>query len=295
MLNNGKKLRKLLDEKDTIFTVGVGDPFMAKLADQTEGIDGILSSGFQISALDLGLPDVELYSKSDNRNVVSKMCDVIDKPLIADIDTAYGNAVSAIKTIQEFEKAGVAGVQIEDQISPKRCPVCVDNLNNLISAEEAANKIKAMADHRFYEDTVIIARTDAIEYDELLRRSKMYIEAGADIIQPISRALTNKKEYKKFVDDINFPVSMIAIGWMDELTEEEIREIGPKLCQFALTPINAIYPALKKSMDYIGKNHSNKNLPVDIVNHTELINFLGMPKVNKLEEKYLPKEEKAFE
>lgn len=287
----GKLLKKLMKEKEVVYTIGVGDPFAAKMVNEIDGIDGVLSSGFQISAMAMGLPDVELYTKSDNLYAVNNMCNVLTKPLIADIDTAYGNAVSAIKTINDFEKAGVAGVQIEDQISPKRCPICVNTLNNLLPAKEAAAKIRAIAENRMFKDTLIIARTDATDPEELLHRAQMYIDAGADLIQPISKALTTKEQYKKFVTDISFPVSMIVVGWLDNLTEEDIREIGPKLCQFALTPINVIYPVLKKALEYIGAEHTNFDLPCDVVNHQELIKFLGMNDVTEKESKYLISED----
>jgi len=287
----GKTLRKLMKEKNIVYTIGVGDPFAAKMLNRIDGIDAVLSSGFQIAAMALGMPDVEMYTRSDNVYAVSNMCNVLKKPLIADIDTAYGNAVSAIKTIQDFEKAGVAGVQFEDQISPKRCPICVNTLNTLIPAKEAAGKIKAMVENKLYKDTVIIARTDATDPDELMKRAKMYIDVGADVIQPISKSLKTKEEYKWFVKEINFPVSMIVVGWLDKLTAEDIIEIGPKLCQFALTPINAIYPVLKKAMKYVGANHTNANPPFDVVKHADLISFLGMTDITTLEGKYLVSED----
>ena len=139
--------------------VGVGDALSAKIANVTDGIDGVLSSGFTLAAQAMGLPDAELYTRSDNVYAVSNMCYVLDKPLIADIDTAYGNAVTTIKTVNDFERAGASGMVIEDQISPKRCPICVTDLNTTISAEEAAGKIRAAVENKLYPETVIIART----------------------------------------------------------------------------------------------------------------------------------------
>jgi 2-methylisocitrate lyase-like PEP mutase family enzyme len=283
----GKKLRELMKEKEIVYTIGVGDAFAARLANQFEGFDGVLSSGFQISAMNLGLPDAELYTKSDNLYAVSNMCNVLTKPLIADIDTAYGNAVSAIKTINDFEKAGAAGVIMEDQVSPKRCPICVNTLNNMIPAKEGALKVRAIVENKSCKDTVVIARTDATDPEELLKRARMYIDAGADLIQPISKALPNKDAYKWFVKELNFPVSMIVCGWLDTLSKEDIIEIGPKLVQFALTPINTVYPLWKKVYEYVSTNKTNKGLPFELANHSEMINFLGMGEVSELEGKYL--------
>ena len=128
MVTDRGMLRKLLEEKDILVTIGVGDALSAKIASAADGVDAILSSGFTIAANALGLPDAELYSRSDNVYAVQNMVYVSDKPIIADIDTGYGNAVTVIKTVHEFERAGAQGVIIEDQISPKRCPICVGDV-----------------------------------------------------------------------------------------------------------------------------------------------------------------------
>lgn len=87
-------LRRLMAEKETVITCGCGDAISAKIINEVDGFDGVLSSGFTLAAMAMGLPDAELYSRSDNVYAVSNMCYVLDKPLIADIDTAYGNAVT---------------------------------------------------------------------------------------------------------------------------------------------------------------------------------------------------------
>lgn len=290
MLTTAKKLRNLLEEKETIYTVGVGDALSARIASQTEGIDGILSSGFAISTQQFGLPDVEYYTRTENVAAVRNMTYVADIPLIADIDTAYGNAVSAIKTIHEFEQAGAAGVIIEDQISPKRCPICVDELNNLISAEEAAGKIKAMKENRKDENTVIIARSDATDFDELLRRCKLYSEAGADLVQPISKAFSSKDEVKRFVEEVDSPVSLIIVGWLEELTAEDIKEIGPKIAHFALVSVTAAHAAIANSFEEIGKSKTPSLVKTPRISHNEMLAVLGMEQVSIQEQKYLPSE-----
>jgi len=173
------------------------------------------------------------------------MCYVLDKPLIADIDTAYGNAVTTIKTVNDFERAGASGVVIEDQISPKRCPICVTDLNTTISAEEAAGKIRAAAENRLYKDTLIIARTDITNVEERNRRAQMYLEAGADLVQGISKSYTASgnmvENIKQFVDAMDGRVSLVVCGGLDSLTRKDIEYIKPKICHFALVPINYMY------------------------------------------------------
>jgi methylisocitrate lyase len=260
------------------------------MCNEYEGIDAVLSSGFQISAMSMGLPDAELYTRSDNTYAVANMVYVLNKPLIADIDTAYGNAISAIKSVRDFERAGAAAVIIEDQRSPKRCPICVSELNTLITAEEGAKKIQAIVENKYNKDTVVIARTDASDPEEIMKRARMYIEAGADLIQPTSKALPNKQRYQEFVKELNFPVSMIVCGWLDSLSKQDIIDIGPKICQFALTPVETVYSLWKDVYEYVAKNHTNKGLPFN-TDHKALVSFLGMDEITKLEDKYLVKED----
>jgi len=104
MMTDRGMLRRLMAEKETLYTIGVGDALSAKIAGQTPGVDGILSSGFTLAAQAMGLPDAELYTRSDNVYAVANMCYVIEKPLIADIDTAYGNAVTTIKTVMSLNE-----------------------------------------------------------------------------------------------------------------------------------------------------------------------------------------------
>ena len=263
MLTDRGMLRRLMAEKETVYTVGVGDALSAKIANVTDGIDGVLSSGFTLAAQAMGLPDAELYTRSDNVYAVSNMCYVLDKPLIADIDTAYGNAVTTIKTVNDFERAGASGMVIEDQISPKRCPICVTDLNTTISAEEAAGKIRAAVENKLYPETVIIARTDITDKQEQYRRARMYLEAGADLVQGISKSFhNNPEEIKQFVDAMDGKVSLVVCGGLDILTRKDLEYIKPKIAHFALVPINAIYPAVKKAIEFVGEHHEQAGMPV---------------------------------
>lgn len=289
MLTDRGMLRRLMAEKETVYTVGVGDALSAKIANVTDGIDGVLSSGFTLAAQAMGLPDAELYTRSDNVYAVSNMCYVLDKPLIADIDTAYGNAVTTIKTVNDFERAGASGMVIEDQISPKRCPICVTDLNTTISAEEAAGKIRAAVENKLYPETVIIARTDITDKQEQYRRARMYLEAGADLVQGISKSFhNNPEEIKQFVDAMDGKVSLVVCGGLDILTRKDLEYIKPKIAHFALVPINAIYPAVKKAIEYVGAHHEQAGMPVEKANHNELVSFLGMGQISEREAKYIP-------
>lgn len=292
MLSNAAaELRRMMKEKDVIFTVGVGDALTARIASTTPGIDAILTSGFSISAQMLGLPDAELYTRSDNVYAVKNICDVAAIPVIADIDTGYGNAVSAIRSVHEFEKAGAAGVIIEDQISPKRCPMIVTETNSLISVDEAAGKIRAVVENKLNKDTVVIARTDATSWDELIKRSKRYIEAGADAVQAISKAYKDKEGLKRFIKEINHPVSLVIVGKLEDLTYEDLLEAKPKFAHFALVPVKVASQAIRDALEYLGRNRTVVGMPTKSMKHDELVNLLGMPQITEMELKYIPRTE----
>lgn len=290
--NVNKGIRQLLAEATSgpLVSVGVGDAMSARLASEAEGIDLMLSSGFAISAEQLGLPDVEMYSRTENVLAVEKMCYVANKPIIADMDTGYGNAINVVKSLHEFERAGVQGVVIEDQISPKRCPVCVDVTNTLIPLSEGAGKIRAAAENRSNRETIIIGRTDATDFDEAVKRAKAYYEAGADLVQPISRLFSDKNDIKRFVDAVGCPVSLVIVGWLEGLTREDLAWIGAKVAHFALVPVTAMHHAVKAVISELGQAGSAASLPTSRSPHSDIVHDMGMSLIKQMEEKYLPRE-----
>lgn len=288
-----KSLRQMLAEANDqpLVSVGVGDALSARLASQADGIDLMLSSGFSISAEQLGLPDVEMYSRTENVLAVEKMCYVSSKPIIADMDTGYGNAINVIKSLHEFERAGVQGVVIEDQISPKKCPVCVDTTNTLISRKEGVSKIRAAAENRSNPDTLIIARTDAVDFDEAVARAQAYYKAGADLVQPISRLFASKEDIKRFVDTVGCPVSLVVVGWLETLSREDLAWIGPKVVHFALVPVTAMHHAVKAAITELGQAGTAAGVSTPRSPHGTIVSDMGMSVIGQLEDTYLPKED----
>ncbi len=152
-------MRERLGARQTIWAAGAYDALSAKLI-EASGFEAVLTSGFGISASFLGKPDVELYTMTENLAVVRQVVNTVKLPVIADCDTGYGNAVNVMRTVREFENAGVAALILEDQVMPKRCPA-VANRIEVIPVEEGVAKIKAAVEARQDPDLVIVARTDA--------------------------------------------------------------------------------------------------------------------------------------
>ena len=218
-------LRQLIQSKGTVWAAGAFDVLSARLI-QEAGFDALLTSGYGISSSLLGEPDTELYTMTENVAVVRNVCNAVTIPVIADIDTGYGNAVSAMRTMREFENAGSSAVIMEDQVSPKRCP-CSSGRIDVISMEEGANKIRAIVAARKNPELLIIARTDAQEPEEAIRRGKAYVAAGADIIQPISRCFKNFAGLQAMREGCGVPLSLQLLAWLEtDLDRKQIEQVA---------------------------------------------------------------------
>ena len=134
-------LRERLASRRTIWSAGAYDALSAKMI-EAAGFDALLTTGFGISASMLGQPDVELYTMTENLNVVRQVVAAVDIPVVADCDTGYGNAVNVMRTVREFEQAGVAALILEDQVVPKRCPA-IASVVEVLPVNEGVAKIRA--------------------------------------------------------------------------------------------------------------------------------------------------------
>ncbi len=175
-------LRARLNQQEILTAPGVYDGLTAALAAEA-GFEALYLSGAAVAYTRLGRPDIGLSTMTEMAETMALIRDRVDLPVIIDADTGHGNALNAQRTMRIYERAGANALQIEDQTYPKRCGHLSDK--SLISAAEMAGKIAAMADVRASEETLIIARTDAIAVEGFaaaLDRAGVYIEAGADVL-----------------------------------------------------------------------------------------------------------------
>ncbi|MEM1287591.1 MAG: oxaloacetate decarboxylase [Pseudomonadota bacterium] len=175
-------LRKRLTEPAILHTPGVYDALTATLA-EAAGFEALYLSGAAVAYTRLGRPDIGLTSMSEMVDTMTLIRDKTALPVIIDADTGFGNALNAQRTMRLYERAGANALQVEDQTYPKRCGHLANK--SLISKQEMAGKIRAMADARASDETLIIARTDAIAVDGFeaaLDRAEAYLEAGADVL-----------------------------------------------------------------------------------------------------------------
>jgi len=175
-------LKQRLAQKKILTAPGIYDGLTAAIAAEA-GFEALYLSGAAVAYTRLGRPDIGLSSVSEMADTMTLIADRVDLPVIIDADTGFGNALNAQRTMRLYERAGAQALQVEDQTFPKRCGHLKDK--SLISQAEMAGKVSAMADARKSEDTLIIARTDAIAVEGIaaaLDRGAAYLEAGADVL-----------------------------------------------------------------------------------------------------------------
>lgn len=200
-------LRKRLTAPDILIAPGVYDGLTAALATDV-GFEALYLSGAAVSYTRLGRPDIGLSTASEMTDTMALIADRTDVPVIMDADTGFGNALNARRTMQSYERAGASALQVEDQTYPKKCGHLSDK--SLISKQEMAGKIAAMADARRH-DTLIIARTDAIAvegFDAAIDRAGSYIEAGADVL--FIEAPRDRDELTKIAQTFKGRVPLLA-------------------------------------------------------------------------------------
>ncbi|MFI5042408.1 MAG: oxaloacetate decarboxylase [Acidimicrobiales bacterium] len=175
-------MRALLDSGDIIQAPGAFDPLAARLVEEA-GFPAVYMTGFGTAASLLGRPDVGLLGLAEMVDNARRIVAAVDVPVIADADTGYGNAVNVVRTVQEYERAGVAGLHLEDQVQPKRCGHMVGK--QVVAVGEMVGRIAAAVEARSDPDLVLIARTDARAVEGVgaaLDRARAYLAAGADML-----------------------------------------------------------------------------------------------------------------
>jgi 2-methylisocitrate lyase-like PEP mutase family enzyme len=279
-------LKKLLQSKDPILAPGAYDAMSALLI-QEAGFDVVYMTGFGSSASQLGQPDVGLLTMPEMVSNAKWIVQAVDVPVIADGDTGYGNPLNVIRTVTEYA-AGVSAIQLEDQVSPKKCGH-MDG-KQVIPAEEMARKISAAVDARKSENFMIIARTDARAaegIDSAIDRVSRYKEAGADILFV---------EAPQSVDEIekvgkSFSGTPLLFNWLEggktpPVSYNFLRKNGFKIILFPLCTIFAANKTIREVLSSIKKEGTPENVMNRFPTFDEFTDIIGLPQIKKLERRY---------
>lgn len=201
-----RRMRALLAAEGILVSPGVYDGYSARMVEKM-GFRTACTTGAGLSNARLGVPDVGIMGLTDNVDACRAIAGCVSIPVMADADTGYGNPVTVYHTVRRFEEAGVAGVNIEDQVSPKRCGHMAGK--DVIDMREMARKIEAACDARRDDAFVVLARTDAIAVEGIagaIRRARLYAAAGADLI--FADAIGGEEEIRRLVESVPVPVSV---------------------------------------------------------------------------------------
>ena len=274
--------------RDILLAPGIYDALSGLIAEQA-GARAVYLSGASIAYTRFGRSDVGLVSASEVHDTLAAVTDRIQIPVIVDADTGFGNALNVQRTIRNFERAGAAAIQIEDQSFPKRCGH-LDG-KTLISKDEMVGKIKAAIDARKETNTLIIARTDARGVEglsEAIDRAQAYQEAGADIlfIEAPHSIDEMKLIRKSFGEDIPLLANMVEGGKTPIKTVNDLKSLGFNIVIFPGGAVRATTFQLQQYYAGLIENGSTLEFSDSMHNFDSLNSVIGTPELLKLGKKY---------
>ena len=279
-----KQLRDLMDRPGIIRSLGAHDVLSAILIENA-GFETLFIGGFGTSASLFGLPDLNFLGLAEMAEAVRRMAGRVSIPVIADGDTGHGELHNVGRCVEEFERAGAAGMILEDQVSPKRCGHFEGK--RVISAHDMTLKMKAAVRARSDDDFLIIARTDAREpegMDAAIDRVNQYCEAGADIA--FVEAPLSVEELKSVGKNVRFPklVNMLSFGKTPLLTDSELEALGYKIVVSPIDSVLLTARAIQELAETFKKDGHTRSLAEKMVSFDEIKRILGVEEFLSLED-----------
>ncbi len=271
----GTKLRQALATNKPLQIVGTINAYCAMLA-KSAGHQAIYLSGGGVANASYGLPDLGITSLNDVIADVDRITNACDLPLLVDIDTGWGGAFNIAKTLRDMEKAGAAGVHIEDQVAQKRCGHRPNKA--IVSQAEMVDRVKVAADAKNHEDFLLMARTDALAVEGMesaIDRALACVEAGANAIFP--EAMTDIAQYKQFAKAVKVPI-LANITEFGSTPLYNIQELGEAGVAMALYPLSAFRAMSKAALNVYGsiKDQGDQKAVVESMQtRQELYEVLG--------------------
>jgi carboxyvinyl-carboxyphosphonate phosphorylmutase len=292
LLSDGRtpraRLRELIGGSAPLVAPGAYDALSARLIEQA-GFDAVYMTGFGTTASLIGRPDVGLLSGAEMVDNARRIVSAVDVPVIADADTGYGNAINVVRTVQLYEQAGVAGIQLEDQVMPKKCGHMSGKV--LIGVDEMVGKVRAAVEARRDPDLLIIARTDAVAVtgvDDAIARARSFAEAGADLL--FVEAPTSEDDIARVATELAGTAPLV-FNWAEggrtpPLSLERITELGFSLVIYPIGTLLAATAGIRSLLDILKVDGTPTAAMPGLPSFDEFTDLIGLPEVQALEQRF---------
>jgi len=284
------RLKDKIASQDLVTLMSAHNPLSARLAEEA-GFDGIWASGFELSAA-YGMPDASLLSLTQHLDMTRAIIEQVSLPLVADIDTGYGNAINVLHVVAAYAAAGSAAIVMEDKMFPKDTSLLAGGRQELVRIEEFQGKIAAAREAGRAYDLLVIARTEALiadlGLDEALKRGMAYAEAGADLLLVHSKKKT-PDEIVAFTEAWrgSIPLTIVPTAYPD-LTEQKIRALGKiKIVIYANHAIRAAVGAMREVFAQIRCDGGIHHVDKQIASVEDIFDLQRVPAMKAAEKKYL--------
>jgi 2-methylisocitrate lyase-like PEP mutase family enzyme len=279
-------LRARLATPGILLLPGVADALVARIA-ADRGFEAVYATGAGIANALLGVPDLGLTTMTEAADQVARIVDAVEIPVVADIDTGFGNAINARRAMRAFERAGAAAVQIEDQVFPKRCGHFEGKA--VIPVGEMVAKLHALTDARHDPSVVVIARTDALAGEGLeaaVERAAAYRAAGADIL--FVEAPTDRQTLLSLPGRIDAPLlaNMVEGGKTPLLSAAELDAAGYRIALFANTALRVAAAAVRSALDELRTTGDAGPLQDRMLSWADRQALVDLPGYQRLEQRY---------
>jgi len=280
------RLKEIVSRRAAVIVPGAANAMFARLIEDV-GFEAVYVTGAGIANMRLGVPDIGLTTMSEVADTVWNVAESVSLPIIVDADTGFGNPINMVRTVRVFERAGAAGIQIEDQVFPKKCGHFAGK--DVIPLDEMVQKIHAAVDARKDGDLQIIARTDAraVEgFDRAIERANAFVEAGADVT--FVEAPLSLEELARIARDVPVPqiANIVFGGTTPDPGRPKLAELGFSIVLYANAALQA---ALKASYDVLGALRHDGSLAAvadRLASFEERQRVVAKPVWDKLESRY---------
>ena len=286
-MTSRRKLKRLLARRQLLIAPGVFDGLSARLVEEA-GFEAIYLSGGAV-ARSMGVPDIGLLTMSEVIERAAQVVAAVKIPVIADADTGYGNALNLVRAVREFERAGVAAIHIEDQVTPKRCGHLEGK--GVISLAEMEKKLAAALQSRTDPDFTIIGRTDSRAIhglDDAIHRGKSFARLGVDAVfveAPQSEA--ELETIARSITEAPLMVNMFKGGKTPLLPASRLEEMGFRIAIFPSEAQRAAIYAMREALALLKRDGSTEAMDDRLATFKERDRIVGLEEWEKLERKYL--------